>query len=166
MVEEMLTLMYEHEGIGLAANQVDLPYRLFVANPTGDPDEQEAERVFINPVILRGTGTAEASEGCLSLPGLFGPVVRKTTIRVHAYDMAGNEIEEELTGLPARVFQHETDHLDGTLFIDRVPPSHKASLRDALEEFEIDFTSKQESGDLPSDAAIAQRIAQLEQLRT
>ncbi len=166
MIDEMFALMYEHEGIGLAANQVDLPYRLFVTNPTGDPDSPEAERVFLNPVIVRGAGSAEGSEGCLSLPGLYGPVVRKTSIRVQAYDLAGNEIDEELTGLAARVFQHETDHLDGTLFIDRVPPSHKASLRDELEEFEIDFASKQESGEAPSDAAIAERIAELQRLRT
>lgn len=166
MVEEMLDLMYEHEGIGLAANQVALPYRLFVTNTQGEPDAKETERVFINPVIVRGSGQAEASEGCLSLPGLYGPVVRKTTILVHAYDLNGQEIREEMEGLQARVFQHETDHLDGTLFIDRVPPTHLASLREELEEFELDFTSKQERGELPSPEAIAAQIAELESLRT
>ena len=62
--------MYEHEGVGLAANQVDLPYRLFVANPEGDPDAEESEGVFINPVLSAGRGLEEDEEGCLSIPGL------------------------------------------------------------------------------------------------
>ena len=76
MVVEMFDLMYEHEGIGLAANQVDLPYRLFVCNPSGDPDDKEAECVFINPVILKGSGQHEREEGCLSIPDLRGILPR------------------------------------------------------------------------------------------
>jgi len=75
-VAEMFDLMYEHEGVGLAANQVDLPYRLFVCNPSGDQSEKESECVFINPVIVKGSGQHEHDEGCLSIPGIHAPVVR------------------------------------------------------------------------------------------
>ena len=81
LVDEMIELMYAHEGVGLAANQVDLPYRLFVANAKGDPAAKEVEQVFINPV-LRGQGQAEDEEGCLSIPEMRAPVVRNATIKI------------------------------------------------------------------------------------
>ncbi len=165
-IDEMFELMYQHEGIGLAANQVDLPYRVFVINPTGDPDKKEAERVFINPVLSSGKGQEEAEEGCLSLPGIHAPVVRNSMIRVQAYDLQGNEIDEVLTGLPARVVMHETDHLDGVMFIDKLTPMQRAEILEDIEEFEIAFHSRQQSGERPSDVAIAARIAELEALRT
>jgi peptide deformylase len=166
MVEEMFDLMYEHEGIGLAANQVDLPYRLFVCNPSGDPDNKEAECVFINPVILKGSGQHEREEGCLSIPGVYGPVIRKEKIAVQAYNLAGEEISGELDGLFARVVQHETDHLDGRLFIDRLTPTQLADLAGELEEFEIDFESRRNVGEMPTDEQIAARIDELIRLRT
>ncbi|MEM8865296.1 MAG: peptide deformylase [Planctomycetota bacterium] len=166
MVAEMFDLMYEHEGIGLAANQVDLPYRLFVINPTGDPDEPEAEQVFINPVLSGGKGQEAGREGCLSLPGVYAPVVRNTSIKVQAYDLSGNEISGELTGMDARVVQHETDHLDGVMFIDRLTPAVQADIAGAVQEFEIEFSSRQQSGEAPSDEDVAKRIADLETLRT
>jgi peptide deformylase len=165
MVAQMFELMYEHEGVGLAANQVDLPYRLFVANPSGDRDNSEAEQVFINPVLRAGKGQTEAEEGCLSIPGVLGPVVRQEKITVEAYDLTGEAFCGEMEGLFARVVQHEVDHLDGKLFIDRLAPGQAAELREALEEFEIDYHSKRECGELPSDEAIAQRLAELEKLR-
>jgi peptide deformylase len=166
MVEEMFDLMYEHEGIGLAANQVDLPYRLFVCNPSGDSDNKEAECVFINPVILKGSGQHEREEGCLSIPGVYGPVIRKEKIAVQAYNLAGEEISGELDGLFARVVQHETDHLDGRLFIDRLTPTQLADLAGELEEFEIDFESRRNVGEMPTDEQIAARIDELIRLRT
>jgi peptide deformylase len=166
IVAEMFDLMYEHEGVGLAANQVDLPYRLFVANSEGDPNETDSEAVFINPVLSGGRGLEEDEEGCLSIPGVRAPVTRNTTIKIQAYDLDGNEITGELEDLMARIAQHETDHLDGTLFIDRLGPAHAMSIRDPLEEFELAFKSKQETGELPSDEEIAKRLRELEQLRT
>ena len=166
MVAEMFELMYEQEGVGLAANQVDLPYRVFVTNPQGDRQIKEAERVFVNPVIQTGRGQAEAEEGCLSIPGVYAPVIRKEKIKVQAYDLRGNQIDEQLEGLFARVVQHETDHLDGVLFIDRLQPAHATEIKDALAEFEIDFHSRRETGSVPSDEQIAARLAELEQLRT
>lgn len=166
MVAQMFDLMYEHEGVGLAANQVDLPYRLFVANPEGDPAIKEAECAFINPVILKGAGQVEKEEGCLSIPGVYAPVMRKETISVQAYNLAGDEITGELSGLFARIVQHEVDHLDGRLFIDRLTPTQLADIAGPLEEFEIDFTSKRAVGEMPSDDEIALRWAELEKLRT
>lgn len=166
MVAQMFELMYEHEGVGLAANQVDLPYRLFVANPSGDRENKEAEHVFINPVLKGGKGQVEGEEGCLSIPEVLGPVVRKEKITVEAYNLKGEQFIGEVDGLFARIVQHETDHLDGKLFIDRLSEAQTADIRDELEEFEIDFQSKRDCGEMPSDEAIAERIAELEKLRT
>ncbi len=166
IVAEMFDLMYEHEGVGLAANQVDLPYRLFVANSEGSPDDKEAERVFINPVLSLPHGQEEDEEGCLSIPSVYAPVTRSETITVQAYDLAGNEFTAEVSGLMARIVQHETDHLDGTLFIDRLSPTQLAAIRDKLEEFELVFRSRTETGEMPSADQIAARLRELELLRT
>ena len=166
MIAEMFALMYKFEGVGLAANQVDLPYRLFIANPTGDPKEKDAEHVFINPAILSGKGQVEGEEGCLSIPGLVGQVIRKESVQVEAYNLAGELFSGELTGLFARIVQHETDHLDGVLFIDRLSPAQLADLREDLEEFEIDFQSKRDVGEMATDEQIVAHIAELEKLRT
>ena len=163
---EMLELMYDEGGIGLAANQVDLPYRLFVINEEGDPEKPELERVFINPVISRGKGLVEMNEGCLSLPDVRGPVVRNETIRVQAYDLAGNEIDETVDGMLARVILHETDHLDGILFTDKLSPTHRSEVEHLLEEFEISFQSRIDSGDAPGEKAMGQRLVELEAQRT
>ncbi len=165
-VDEMFDLMYEHRGIGLAANQVALPYRLFVINVEGDPEKPELERVYINPVISQGKGQGDHEEGCLSIPDVNAPVTRNTKIRVQAYDLNGNEIDEEIDGMHARVVLHETDHLDGILFIDKLSPSHKADVDGLLYEFEIDWKSRQQTGEAPSDEAVAKRIADLEAERT
>lgn len=165
LVAQMFELMYEHEGVGLAANQVDLPYRLFVANPSGDRENREAEQVFINPVLSAGKGQAEGEEGCLSIPGVLGPVMRNEKITVEAYDLSGESFCGEVQDLFARIVQHEVDHLDGKLFIDRLAPGQAAEVREALEEFELDFRSKRDCGELPSDEVIAARLADLESLR-
>ena len=166
IVAGMFDLMYENEGVGLAANQVDLPYRLFVANPEGSSEARHAERVFINPVLSRPRGQAEDDEGCLSIPGVYAPVTRSETITIQAYDLAGNEFTAEVNGLLARIVQHETDHLDGTLFIDRLSPTQLAAIRDKLEEFELVFRSRTETGELPIADQIAARLRELERLRT
>jgi peptide deformylase len=162
----MFALMYAHEGVGLAANQVDLPFRLFIANVEGDPAVKEAEQVFINPVLRKGRGQAEDTEGCLSIPEVRAPVIRNESIEVEAYDLEGNQIHAEAQGLMARILQHETDHLDGTLFIDRLGPTQLAAIKDKLLEFELAFQSKRETGELPSDEAIAARWRELEQKYT
>src|SRR5689334_13698119 len=118
IVREMFDLMYAANGIGLAANQVDLPYRLFVVNLQSDPEVTDQEHVFLNPVLTSRKGNAEAEEGCLSLPGLYADVKRPERVTLNAYNLAGEEVTMELDGLFARAVQHEIDHLDGILFID------------------------------------------------
>lgn len=161
MVREMFELMYAAGGVGLAANQVELPFRLFIANLMSDPDEGE-ELVFINPVLSRPKGNEEKEEGCLSLPELYGPVKRPESIHLNAYSLEGEEIEGELSGLAARVVQHETDHLDGVLFIDRLSETGVMTVKQTLEDFEFEFQNLRERSAFPADGQIAQRLGELE----
>jgi peptide deformylase len=156
-IREMFELMYAAKGIGLAANQVDLPLRFFVVNLEAKPEAGE-EMVFINPVIsLPRGGSEEAEEGCLSLPGLYGQVTRPKQVRINAYSLDGKEITTDVTGLLARCVQHELDHLDGVLFPDRMSPSAKADIIEGLDEFEADFRSRRETGGIPSDDELAKK---------
>jgi peptide deformylase len=131
-VREMFDLMYAAEGIGLAANQVGLPYRFFVLNLTGKREEQDQEHVFINPEIVKRKGTQEAEEGCLSFPKLYGPVRRAGEIVVEAFDLDGHGFELAIDDLASRAIQHETDHLDGILFVDRLSALHRKLLEGKL----------------------------------
>jgi peptide deformylase len=160
-VRRMFELMYEARGVGLAANQVDLPLRFFIVNLKSDPDEGE-ELVFINPVVSRPKGSDEAEEGCLSLPGLYGQVRRPKQIRVNAYDLDGREINSEVDGLLARVIQHETDHLDGVMFTDRMSTTGQLAVQAALDEFETDFQSRRNVGEIPPQEDILARLAECE----
>lgn len=166
LAAEMLDLMYAHQGIGLAANQVDLPYRMFVCNVTGEPDQKDQEFVFLNPVISQGRGSAEEEEGCLSLPGLRAEVRRPEKVRFHAYTLQGEEFERDLDGLFARMVQHEVDHLDGVLFIDRLSEAELGDLRPVLEEFAVVFDGQRRTGAVPTDAARVARLQELERQRT
>lgn len=166
MIGEMFGLMYNARGIGLAATQVDLPYRMFVVNATGDPHETSEEMVFINPVLSQPKGTAEGEEGCLSLPGLYADVKRPERIVLNAYTLSGEEVNMELDGLMARVVQHETDHLNGVLFIDRLSTTASMAVKDVLTDFEQIYAGKLERGEIPNDAAVAKRLAELERERT
>jgi peptide deformylase len=158
-IREMFGLMYNAKGIGLAANQVDLPLRLFVVNLEAKPDAGE-ELVFINPVIsLPRGGSEEAEEGCLSLPGLYGQVVRPKQVRINAYALDGREIQMDATGLMARCVQHELDHLDGVLFTDRMSAAARADLQEELDVFETEFSSRRGTGALPSDEEVANQWA-------
>ena len=91
----------------MAANQVDLPVRLFVMNVEGDPIQSREERVFINPVISLPKGSVEDEEGCLSLPGVNAPVRRPERVTITGYDLTGNEVRMPVEGLFARIVQHE-----------------------------------------------------------
>jgi peptide deformylase len=161
IVKQMFELMYEARGIGLAANQVDLPIQLFIINTKADPNEGE-ELVFLNPVISQPKGTDEAEEGCLSIVGVNALVARPEQIRVEAYDLAGNKIDRVVNGLLAKAIQHEKDHLDGVLFIDRISDSTKKQIDGELEDFEINFQNKRSTGEMPSDETILSRLAEIE----
>jgi peptide deformylase len=165
MIREMFTLMYTSNGIGLAANQVDLPLRLFIVNLSAKSGEGE-ELVFINPVLSKPKGNEESEEGCLSFPELYGPVTRPKQITVHAYNLQGEEIRASLNGMLARVVQHEYDHLDGVLFVDRMSPTARAQVQPTLDEFELGFRALRQTGAFPGDDVIASRLAQLEQRYT
>ena len=165
IVREMFDLMYEHKGIGLSANQVDLPYRMFVLNLESDPTKG-VEHVFLNPVIARRSGTAEAEEGCLSFPEIYAPVKRSEKIVISAYNAEGEEVNCELSGLFARGAQHEYDHLDGILFIDRLSPAALLSIKQALLDLELEFQGDRQRGVIPDDRQITTRLTELEQLRT
>jgi peptide deformylase len=161
IVARMFDLMYEHSGVGLAANQIDLPLRIFVANPTGKRGEGE-ELVCINPELNFPKGSESDREGCLSLPGIYGDVKRPAQIQLSAYDLAGNPIERKLDGFFARVVQHEKDHLDGVFFFDRMSDDHRGELINELEELESAYRAGQASGVIPADEEIVKRRAQWE----
>lgn len=161
IVVEMFDLMYQARGIGLAANQVDLPLQLFVINTAGEQGQGE-EVVFINPVISRPKGTNVAEEGCLSLPGINGQVSRPAQIHISAYDLSGNEIDLTADGLLARAIQHECDHINGVLFIDRISDSEKKQIDSELEEFVLDFNGRRAANAIPSDNEILKRLKTIE----
>ena len=165
-VSQMFDLMYEARGIGLAANQVALPYRMFVINPSGDPADKENEQLFINPQIVKKNGSEEAEEGCLSLPEVYGPVTRAEKIVVEAFDLTGQEFALELTGLHARVVQHENDHLDGVMFPDRVTPEQIAAMQPLLDDLESQMRHGQETGKIPGDDDLKATLQKLEDERT
>lgn len=166
IVRQMLDLMYEQNGIGLAANQVDLPYRLLVFNVMGDPAARDEEHVLINPVITDRKGSAEDREGCLSFPEIYAPVVRSEKVAVNAYSLGGEELSYQFDGLHARVVQHEADHLDGVLFIDRLTPANRLAVKEDLAAFEREFHVYRQRGRIADDARIAARLAELEAART
>jgi peptide deformylase len=162
IVREMFDLMYASNGIGLAANQVDLPLRLFIVNLSAKAGEGE-ELVFINPVLSKPKGNEESEEGCLSFPDLYGPVMRPKQISVQAYNLQGEEVRANLTGMLARVIQHEFDHLDGVVFVDRMSPTARAKAQPMLDEFELSYRAQQQTGAIPSDDEIVRRLVQWEQ---
>jgi peptide deformylase len=119
LVDDMIETMYAAPGIGLAATQVGAPLRLFVADLSGGRTSGELI-VMINPTFVEREGAQLEEEGCLSAPGFNATVVRPARVVLRGLDRNGNEQTVEATGLLARAFQHEMDHLDGLLFIDRL----------------------------------------------
>ena len=162
-VKRMFALMYEARGIGLAANQVGLPFRFFIVNPTADPEQPDEEMVFINPEIIRKKGNVEGDEGCLSLPELYGPVPRAEEIVVEAFDLEGQGFEMECSDLMARVVQHENDHLDGVLFIDRMDESDLPQVQPQIDDFEKQHQRLQNEGKLAGDDEINSQLDVLQQ---
>src|SRR5262245_8983328 len=123
LIDDMIDTMVEYHGVGLAAPQVHESVRIFVAalDAAEEEGEEAAPVVLINPEITAvGTEVVDDWEGCLSIPDIRGRVPRAREIRVRAYDRKGDRIELRASAFPARVIQHETDHLDGVLFFDRM----------------------------------------------
>lgn len=124
IINEMFALMDERRGVGLAAPQVGISRRFFITNA---PDDKK--RVFINPeIIATSQETVKAEEGCLSLPGVWGNVERSVAISIQAYDVKGKIFRLNAEDWLARVIQHEYDHLDGKLFVDRMSDNARNKL--------------------------------------
>lgn len=115
LIDDMMRIMRKANGVGLAAPQVGISQRLIVIKPEG-----MKPTALINPRIVKAEGEQIGQEGCLSIPGLYGDVLRADYVEVEALDRRGRELTYELEGMPARIAQHEIDHLDGILFIDKV----------------------------------------------
>jgi len=125
----MLQIMRMHKGVGLAAPQVGLNTRVFVMNHDGLP---ENDRVYINPKIEILEGDAEGEEGCLSIPDVNADILRGVTARLTAQDADGNPVTAEETGFIPRIWQHEIDHLDGKLIINRAPLKRRLEMNWAI----------------------------------
>lgn len=150
VAHKMLQLMHDAPGIGLAAPQVGLSWRLFVADVPPDDDRNDPRsaetdppsattgpEIYIDPVISKPQGTREfMEEGCLSLPGILGDVLRPPTVTMTYTNETGQRIARKATGLLARCWQHEMDHLDGVLIIDRMSKPDRLAIRSKLEKLE------------------------------
>ena len=142
LIDDMIETMHEYHGVGLAAPQVHEGLRLFVAILDEEPDARSEATVVVNPEIAaNGNGTEAGWEGCLSIPDIRGMVPRHTDITVRALDRNGKPLELRLRGFPARVAQHETDHLDGILFFDRMPSMETLTF---LEEYSRFWTKEED----------------------
>ncbi|MCB9917771.1 MAG: peptide deformylase [Planctomycetes bacterium] len=139
---QMFDLMYETQGVGLAAPQVGISEAVLVLNPTGEKDKPEEELVLVNPRIVSRKGKEWGQEGCLSFPGIWGDVQRALKIVVHAIDLDGQPTEFVAEDFLARVIQHEMDHLNGIVFIDRFSPADKIRTRNQIEELEDRWRSQ------------------------
>ena len=132
LVADLNETMHAYNGVGLAANQVGLARRVAVVDVPID-DAHRVRATLVNPVILERQGSEVNEEGCLSIPGIYEDVSRAYAIAVRAHDEHGQEYDLRAEGYLARAIQHEIDHLDGVLFIDRLSPLRRQFLRRALE---------------------------------
>src|SRR5689334_9467281 len=138
-VPQMFEIMYKARGIGLAGPQAGLGRRIVVANLSADPKNKDDEQVFINPEILGRSGKLLEEEGCLSLPGMAAQIPRAEKVLVRYKDLTGKTIEREAEMLESRLFQHEIDHLDGILIVDKLTPADRKQWSPLIKELEEDF---------------------------
>lgn len=127
LVRDMFETMYAASGVGLAAPQVGVGKRVIVVD-VSPVDKEIAPVALVNPEIVERQGLVEGTEGCLSVPGVEGVVPRAESVLVQAFDTDGRRVQIRAEGLLARALQHEIDHLDGVLFIDRIPAALPASV--------------------------------------
>jgi peptide deformylase len=135
LISDMFDTMYHANGVGLAAPQIDLPIRLFIVD-TGEDDDGKPgyKQVFINAEILEETGEAWSfNEGCLSIPDIRENIMRKPNIKITYFDENWVEHTDDVDGMPARVIQHEYDHIEGKLFTDKVSVLRKTMLKSKLD---------------------------------
>jgi len=131
LARDMIETMYAADGVGLAANQIGVTRRIAVF----DARDELGPRVMVNPTVTEASGEWELDEGCLSVPGCHWEIERPAFVRVAALDLEGAEVEYTGDGLLGRVIQHEVDHLDGRLLIDRLPKrSRKRAMKEIREQ--------------------------------
>jgi peptide deformylase len=140
LAARMLVLMRDHRGVGLAAPQVGQNIRMFVMNSTGKPED---DRVYVNPVLSEPIGEEEGEEGCLSLPTINTKVLRSRSLQMAAQNLEGKEFVELQDAYVARIWQHEVDHLNGILLLDRMGPVAKMAARKTLRELEQRYKDEQ-----------------------
>jgi peptide deformylase len=128
LADDMVDTLRVASGLGLAAPQVGVQKRLFVYE---FPDDEDGPKVLVNPVITETSGEWEYEEGCLSIPGLYFPIVRPKEVHLTGFDLDGNEVSIEADEVTARLFQHELDHLDGHLLLELLTPEQR---KDAMRE--------------------------------
>lgn len=143
LAEAMVSLMHEAKGVGLAAPQVGRLIRLFVCNITGEPG---GDMIVVNPQFSELTGGEEKEEGCLSIPGATVTMRRATRAVMRAFDMDGRPVELIGEGLRARVWQHETDHLNGRLIVDNMSATDEIANRRALRQLRDEFAAPRKPG--------------------
>ncbi len=139
LADKMKDIMVEFKGVGLAGPQAGVGLRIFVASPDGT---KENAKVYINPVITPSGKVESVEEGCLSLPGIWGKIRRYTKCSIKAKGLDGREFSEEAEGLLARIFQHEFDHLNGTLIADKFSTVAKIGARKKLKELREKYEQK------------------------
>ena len=154
IVAEMFETMYVAAGVGLAANQVGLPFQLFVMNPTGNKEAKDEEYVFINPVLLKKNGNASDNEGCLSFPDLHADVVRSEVIEVESISLFGEIQHFTWKDRLARIVQHEMDHLKGIGFVDHLSATASLEIRQELDDLTAVFDGDQRLGFATVDATM------------
>jgi peptide deformylase len=144
-IDDMVDTMYEYSGVGLAAPQVHEGIRLFVAMLDAEGNGEGDATILVNPeILIVGDQKVEGWEGCLSIPDVRGRVPRAQHVKVSALDRVGKRFELDLTDFPARVVQHETDHLDGVLFVDRMRSLESLTY---LEEYSRYHAKRDDDGD-------------------
>jgi len=140
IAKEMFLVMYATKGVGLAAPQVGINKRLMVYNDTGDAKKWMRETVMVNPKIVEYSEAKDVEEeGCLSFPGMGGEVERSKWIKVEAQNLKGKKIKKKYKGWEARIFQHEYDHLDGTVYIDRLTEDGRKEVQPKLDDLVTTF---------------------------
>lgn len=154
LVDEMFDVMYKTDGIGLSAPQVGINVQLMVFNPVGERGEGE-EIVLVNPRVSKySMNRTLFNEGCLSFPGINADVKRPESVKIDARDVKGTRFSVSLSGLPARIFQHEFDHLQGILFFERMTDEVLDSIRGQLQALEMKY---EEMTGFPSPEKIESR---------
>jgi peptide deformylase len=136
LADKMIDIMVKQKGVGLAGPQAGVPLRIFVASPDGT---KRNAKVYINPVITPSGKLQASEEGCLSLPGIFGKIRRYSKCSIKAQDLDGSQFSQEAEGLLARIFQHECDHLDGTLVADKLSTVAKIAARKKLKKLRENY---------------------------